>query len=70
MDQKASIFVHPALCASPALIQAMQERLGMRAVVEGRRVRMVGTARPSGRPLAAPAAGQVSHLSLVGGRQS
>lgn len=63
------VFAHPTLCGKPELVWALQERLGMRAVVEGRRVRMVGPARPSGRPLAAPVAGPVRHLTLVGGRQ-
>lgn len=47
-----NVFAHPALCSSADLIWALQERLGMRAVVEGARVRMIGPARPSGRPLA------------------
>lgn len=35
------IFAHPTMCTTPELIWALQERLGMIAVVEGRRVRLV-----------------------------
>lgn len=41
------IFAHPAICTSPELVWALQERLGLRAVVEGRRVRMISTTRPT-----------------------
>lgn len=68
--EKSRVFAHPALCTTPDLIWALQERLGMRAVVEGRRVRLIGPPQPAGRPLTAPGTGQVCHLSLVGGRQS
>lgn len=47
----AIIYLHPTMTSSPGLIQALQERLGMRAVVEGHRVRMIGPARLTGRPI-------------------
>lgn len=49
-----NIYAHPAICATPELIWALQERLGVRAIVEGRRVRLVGEPRPTGRPLGEP----------------
>ena len=36
----SNIYAHPAICTTPELIWAIQARLGMRAVVEGRRVRL------------------------------
>lgn len=36
----SNIYAHPAICTTPELIWALQERLGMRAVVDGRRVRL------------------------------
>lgn len=59
----ADIYIHPAITSSPGLVRALEERLGIRAVVEGKRVRLVGPPQPAGRPLAAPVAGQVRHLS-------
>jgi len=50
----SNIYAHPEICTTPELIWALQERLGMRAVVEGRRVRLVGTPRPTGRPINPP----------------
>lgn len=46
-----NIYAHPAMCSDAHTIAALQERLGMRAVVDGRRVRLVGEPRPTGRPL-------------------
>ena len=37
----SNIFAHPAICTTPELIWALQDRLCMRAVVDGRRVRLV-----------------------------
>lgn len=48
---KSNIYAHPAICATPELIWALQERLGMRAVVEGRCVRLVGEPRPTERQM-------------------
>ena len=50
----SNIFAHPAITTSPELIWALQDRLGMIAIVEGRRVRLVGEPRPTGRPLKQP----------------
>ncbi len=44
------ILVHPAITTTPELIWALQERLGLRAVVDGRRVRLIGMPRWCGRP--------------------
>lgn len=51
----ATINLHPALARDPALVIAMQERTGLRAVSRGRFVRLVGTPAWQGRP--APAVG-------------
>ena len=37
----SNIYAHPAITTSPELIWALQDRLCMRAVVDGRRVRLV-----------------------------
>jgi len=50
----SDIYAHPSMCTTPELIWALQERLGMIAIVEGRRVRLVGEPRPTGRPLKQP----------------
>ena len=53
-----NLFAHPCMSSSPELIRALQERLGLRAVVDGHRVRLVGTPQWRGRP--APACGTES----------
>lgn len=58
-----NIYAHPAMCSDAHTIAALQERLGMRAVVDGRRVRLDGDPRPTGRPLPAPKRGHA--LSIV-----
>ena len=45
-----NLYAHPSLTTSPELIWALQERLGLRAVVEGRRVRLLGNPQWRGRP--------------------
>jgi len=50
----AGIYAHPSITTSPEYIWALQERLGLRAVVEGRRVRLVGEPKPAGRPINPP----------------
>lgn len=50
----SNIYAHPSMCTTPELIWAIQDRLGMRAVIEGRRVRLVGEPKPAGRPLTQP----------------
>lgn len=57
------IYAHPAITTSPEYIWALQERLGLRAVVEGRRVRLVGEPQWSGRP--APPVAVAQPLALV-----
>lgn len=53
-----NLYAHPCMTSSPELIRALQERLGLRAVVDGQRVRLVGTPQWRGRP--APACGAES----------
>ena len=53
-----NLYAHPCMTSSPELIRALQERLGLRAVVDGHRVRLVGTPQWRGRP--APACGAES----------
>lgn len=43
----SNIYAHPTTTTSPGQIQALQERLGLRAIVQGHRVHLVGTPRPS-----------------------
>ena len=45
-----TIYAHPALTTTPDDIRALQERLGLCAVIEGRRVRLVGTPQWRRRP--------------------
>ncbi len=52
----ATINLHPALARDPALVAAMQERTGLRAVAQGRSIRLVGTPAWQGRPAPARAA--------------
>ena len=37
----SNLYVHPTITSSPDLIQALQARLGLRAIVQGHRVRLV-----------------------------
>lgn len=63
-----NIYAHPAITTSPEYIWALQERLGLRAVVEGRRVRLVGEPRWSGRPAPAAVEQRAGVLFVIGGR--
>lgn len=62
----ATINLHPALARDPALVVAMQERTGLRAVAQGRFTRLVGTPTWQGRPaparVAEPRAGNLFAL--------
>lgn len=62
----ATINLHPALARDPALVVAMQERTGLRAVSQGRFTRLVGTPAWQGRPaparVAEPRAGKLFAL--------
>ena len=62
-----NIYAHPAITTSPEYIWAIQERLGLRAVVEGRRVRLVGEPQWSGRPAPAAVEQRAGSLFVVGG---
>lgn len=52
----ADIYIHPSITSSPGLVRALEERLGMHAIVRGRRVRLfyrfrrAGPAHPTGEP--------------------
>lgn len=61
------VFAHPELCTSPDLIRALWERLGMLAVVDGHRVRLIGVAKPRGQPLYIPTPESCGPLKLVAG---
>lgn len=37
----STVYAHPTMTSSPDLIQALQDRLGLRAIIQGRRVRLV-----------------------------
>ena len=37
----SDIYAHPTMTSSPDLIRALQERLGLRAIIQGHRVRLV-----------------------------
>ena len=39
----SNIYAHPTMTSSPDLVQALQERLGLRAIVQGSRVQLVNT---------------------------
>ena len=39
----SDIYAHPTITSSPDLIQALQEHLGLRAIVQGSRVQLVNT---------------------------
>lgn len=49
----SDIYAHPAITSSPELILALQERLGLRAIIQGHRVRLVSIP-PSWRYRSAP----------------
>lgn len=63
-----NLYVHPVWTTSPELIWALQERLGLRAVVDGRRVRLVGEPRWSGRPAPCALEPRGGRLFVIGGR--
>ena len=67
----SNIYAHPTMTSSTDHIWALQQRLGLRAVIEGHRVRMVGPAPLADRPLcnSSPAtrAGR-PYISLVRGQ--
>lgn len=65
---RCDIYAHPSITTSPEYIWAIQERLGLRAVVEGRRVRLVGEPRWSGRPAPDVVEQRAGSLFVVGGR--
>lgn len=37
----ATLYAHPTITSSPDLIRALQTRFGLRAIVEGARVRLI-----------------------------
>lgn len=37
----SDIYAHPTITSSPDLIQALQDRFGLRAIVQGHRVRLI-----------------------------
>ena len=37
----STVYAHPTMTSSPDLIQALQDRLGLRAIIQGRRVKLV-----------------------------
>lgn len=43
----SNVYLHPCLCSDPMTIWAAEEVLRMRAVVEGRRVRLVPRSEPT-----------------------
>ena len=65
MATMTNLYAHPSLTTSPELIWALQDRLGLRAVVEGRHVRLLGNPQWQGRP--APPAVITAPLVLVTG---
>lgn len=67
----SNIYVHPTMTSSPGLIQVLQQRLGMFALIQGTRVRLVNPTRPTDRtthqPQPTPTGGR-PRLSIVRGR--
>lgn len=66
----SNIYVHPTMTSSPGLIQVLQQRLGMFALIQGTRVRLVNPSRPTDRPTPQPSTktGGRPRLDIVRGR--
>ena len=61
----SDIYAHPTMTSSPDLIRALQERLGLRAIIQGHRVRLVSIPHGWRHPSAPRGIEQRGHALVV-----